>query len=285
MALRLLRIIATLSCTALALIGILRVLEHAALYHPHPYQANYRYLLSGSVIELVFKTNSGRQAAFYVPPRNASALPDRIWVAFCGNGALALDWLPLTAQDKTQGNAFLLIDYPGYGNSEGWPNVANTRSATDAALVALAARLQTDFKVLEPRLATIGHSLGAAAALDFATRHSQVSRIILLAPFTSVSEEAATFIGPLSGLLGKNYDNRTTLRQLALRRPPPRVAIFHGLQDGMIPSRMSYELAAEFPGFVTVRGIPDATHDTVVTMAEDEMLGLMAGEKKDEAAR
>jgi pimeloyl-ACP methyl ester carboxylesterase len=138
---------------------------------------------------------------------------------------------------------------------------------------------------LEPRLATIGHSLGAAAALDFALRHSQVSRIILLAPFTSVTEEAATFIGPLSRLLGENYDNRVALRQLALRRPPPRVAIFHGLQDGMIPPSMSYELAAEFPGFVSVRGIPEATHDTIVIEAEAEILGSIADGTKDQVVK
>jgi len=266
----------------LALIGILRLLEHAALYHPHPYQENYRYLLSGNAVELQFKTNSGRQTAFYISPHNGSALPDQIWVAFCGNGSLALDWLPLTASgNKIDSQAFLLLDYPGYGKSEGWPNVANTRSAADGALVALAAQLKTSLTSLEPRLATIGHSLGAAAALDFANRHSQVSRIILLAPFASVREEAAIFIGsPMSRLLGGNYDNRIALRQLALRRPPPRIVIFHGLQDHLIPPRMSYELGAEFPGFVTVRGIPEATHDTVVTDAADEILRLMAGETK-----
>jgi len=285
MAGRLLRVTAVFSCTVLALIGILRVLEHFALYHPHPYRANYQQLLSGNVVELPFETNSGRQTAFYVPPRNKSVLPDRIWVAFCGNGALALDWLPLTAEDQTHGNAFLLIEYPGYGNSEGWPNIANMRFAADGALLALASRLKTELKVLEPRLATMGHSLGAAAALDFAIRHAQVNRIILLAPFTSVKEEAAAFVGPLSRLLGENYDNRTALRQLALRRPPPRVMIFHGLQDQMIPPRMSYELAAEFSGFVTARGIPDATHDTVGIDAADEILAALADDTKDSVTR
>jgi hypothetical protein len=57
---------------------------------------------------LQFKTNTGRQTAFYIPPHNGSSVPDRIWVAFCGNGSLALDWLPLTARDQSSGDAFLL---------------------------------------------------------------------------------------------------------------------------------------------------------------------------------
>ena len=281
----LLRTTAVLSCTLFALIGILSLLEHGFLYHPHPYRDNYRHLVSGNVIELQFKTNSGQQTAFYIPALNGSALPDRIWVAFCGNGSLALDWLPLTNQDKTHGNSFLLVDYPGYGNSEGWPNITNTRSAAEGALIALAARLKTEPRILEPRLATMGHSLGAAAALDFASRHSQVSRMILLAPFTSVREEAAMFVGPLSRLLGENYDNRAVFRQLALRRPPPRVVIFHGLQDQMIPPRMSYELASEFPGFITLKAIPKATHDTVGIVAADEILAALAGETNTQATR
>src|SRR3982750_1811253 len=190
---QLLRITGVLSCTMLALIGILRVLEHFALYHPHPYRENYRQLLSGKVVELQFRTNAGAQTAFYMPPHDGSALPDRIWVTFCGNGSLALDWLPLIKADPTRGNAFLLIEYPGYGNSEGWPNITNTRSAADGALFALAKRLKTELKVLEPRLATMGQSLGAAAALDFATRHVQINRIILLAPFPTVKEKAPAF--------------------------------------------------------------------------------------------
>jgi pimeloyl-ACP methyl ester carboxylesterase len=213
-------------------------------------------------------------------------LPERIWVAFCGNGSLALDWLPLTARNKAPGNAFLLVDYPGYGKSEGWPNVANTRAAAEGALVALAARLGMEPRALEPRLDTMGHSLGAAAALDFASDHPQVRRIILLAPFTSLREEAAIFIGsPLSHLLRADYDNRAVLRGLAQRRPRPRVVIFHGLEDGMIPPGMSRELAAEFPAFVTFRGIPEANHDTVVLAAEDEILGLLADDMGERLAR
>lgn len=282
MAGQLLRIAAVLFCSALAFIGILNLLAHIIIYHPHPYRANYQRLLSTGAIELLFKTSAGQQTAFYVSLRVGSGVPDRIWVAFCGNGSLALDWLPLTARDQIRGDAFLLIDYPGYGKSGGWPNIANTRSAAEGALVALAARLGVEPITLEPRLETMGHSLGAAAALDFACRHPQVHRIILLAPFTSLREEAALFLpSPFTRLLTENYDNRAALRGLAQRRPPPRVVIFHGLQDGIIPSAMGRELAAEFPSFVTFRGFPEADHNTVPSAAEDEILRLMADNAKE----
>lgn len=102
-------------------------------------------------------------------------------------------------------------------------------------------------------------------------------RIILLAPFTSLGDEAATIIGtPLSHLLRDGYDNQEALRQLFRRQPPPRVATFHGLQDRLIPATMGRALAAQFPSFVTFRALPYANHDTVVSGAEEEILLLMA---------
>jgi pimeloyl-ACP methyl ester carboxylesterase len=280
-----LRLIAILVLTIVALIGILAMVEHTLVYHPHPYRADYRKLFGPGMVELVFKTNGNRQSAFYLPPAGAAKLPDNLWIAFCGNGSLALDWLPLLKQDRSGLNGFLLLDYLGYGQSEGWPNRENTRAAAEGALKSLGAHLGVNPNQLEPRLHLIGHSLGAAAALDFATFHSQVKEIILLAPFTSLRDEAALFIGrPLSRLLRENYDNRAALRQLAQRRPLPKVIIFHGLADDLIPASMGRELAGEFPRFVTFRSIPDATHDSIVLEASDQILSLLATNAEAAAA-
>ena len=277
MASRVIWVAGVLVASALALIAILNFLSAFALYHPHPYRTNDRSLRTSGLLELPFTTSAGRQTAFYRPPPNEVGLPARIWVLFCGNGSLALDWWPLVARDRTPGNAFLFVDYPGYGKSEGRPSLASTRLAAAGALAALAAHLGVETKALQPLLNTMGHSLGAAVALDFASQHPQVGRIVLFAPFTSFRAEAATVIGSaLSHLLRTNYDNRVALQLLAQRVPAPRVVIFHGLQDRVIPPRMGRDLAAEFPDFVTFRSLPEANHDTVVDEAAEEVLALLA---------
>lgn len=132
---------AVLGCSVLGFIGLHNGLEYALLYHPHPYRANYHGLLAQGVVELPFRTNAGRQTAFYFRPGAGAGLPDRIWIVFCGNGSLALDWLSVVTKEKAPGLAFLLVDYPGYGKSEGWPTIGRTRAAADGAVVALATRL------------------------------------------------------------------------------------------------------------------------------------------------
>jgi uncharacterized protein len=151
--------------------------QHSMLYHPRPYDSSYAGALSVDGVELSFTTVAGKQVAFYLSRGAGKGLPKRIWVAFCGNGSLALDWTWLIPQHRDAGDAFLLIDYPGYGKSEGYATIATTRAAADKALDALANHLRVDEREIESRLNLIGHSWGTAVALDFAVRHP-VQRIL-----------------------------------------------------------------------------------------------------------
>jgi pimeloyl-ACP methyl ester carboxylesterase len=220
-------------------------------------------MLPSGTIQLEYDTAAGKQVAFYVAPRSGATAPTRVWVAFSGNASVALDWLYITEQWPNESDAFLLVDYPGYGRSEGRAGIVNTRASADAAVVALAARLPLEMHELEPRLCVLGLSLGCAAGLDFAARHP-VQRIALLAPFTSIADVAAQhFSRPASWLLRENYDNRARLRELTARTPPPRIAIFHGTADTLIPVQMGRELAESAPDAIEFFPIEHATHDTI----------------------
>jgi pimeloyl-ACP methyl ester carboxylesterase len=272
---RLLRAALLLFAAATVFVVMLSLIAHDLIYHPRDYPANYRHLLGAGAIELDFKSQAGRQTAFYISARGTRGLPDYLWIVFCGNGSVALDWLPLVTRDTNQGDGFLLVDYPGYGRSEGRASMAHNRAAVEDALTALALKLGVPETSLESRLNAIGHSLGAAVALDFARRH-RMQKLILLSPFTTLHEEAAGFVGRLlAGLFPDNYDNRAALRELARQNPPPKVTIFHGLEDSMIPPEMGRELAGLFPTFVTFRPVPRAGHSDVVLAAEDEILLIL----------
>jgi hypothetical protein len=195
-----------------------------------------------------------------------------VWVAFCGNGSLALDWTSILKDYPPNGDAFLLIDYPGYGKNRGYATIASTRLSANAALQTLLERVQTDEARLT--LCTIGHSLGAAVALDFATNH-HVQKIVLIAPFTTLREEAASIFGGwVSRLLMESYDNRQNLRVAMKLNPATRVAIFHGTEDQVIPVRMGDELAREFP-FVQFFAVKGADHVSVLNHAHDDIINWM----------
>jgi len=171
-----------------------------------------------------------------------------------------------------QRRRFLLVDYPGYGKNVGYAMIDSTRASADAAVRALEERLHMP----EERLAvcTIGHSLGAAVALNFAARH-QVERVVAIAPFTTLREEAARVVGwQLAQLLRENYDNRENLARIARHNPKARIGIFHGTADEDIPIEMGRELAREFP-FVEFFAIDDANHVSVLDAGHDKIVDWM----------
>jgi len=253
-------------------LAILYFRQHSLVYHPRPYDESYAYALPADGQEINYTVGAAKCCAYFVP--GAKLLPKRIWLAFCGNGSLALDWTGILRDYPWNGDAFLLIDYPGYGKNGGYATIASTRESADAALKALTEKLHTDEDNL--KLCTIGHSLGSAVALDFAARHN-VERVVLIAPFTTLREEAATvFGGWIAGLLIESYDNRANLTETMVRNPKAHVAIFHGTNDEVIPVRMGCELAREFP-FVEFFAVEEADHVTVLNHGHDKIINWMNG--------
>lgn len=254
----------------LALAAFLYFAQHSMIYHPRPYVGAYTRVLPTNGVELHYTLPFGKQTAFYIPLGNEP--PRRVWVAFCGNGSLALDWTGLLPSYPKNGDAFLLVDYPGYGKNSGYASIDSTRATADTALRALADHLHVDLADVD--LCVIGHSLGAAAALDFATRHP-VKKIVVAAPFTTLREEAATVVGTtLSHLLIENYDNRESLREILKRDPRVRIAIFHGTNDEDIPIRMGRALAREFPA-ITYFEVAGADHGDVIDVARAQVIDWM----------
>jgi uncharacterized protein len=126
-------------------------------------------------------------------------------------------------------------------------------------------------------LCTIGHSLGAAVALDFAARH-RVASVVLVAPFTTLREEAATIFGGwVSRLLIESYDNRSNLAKTIQRNPHVRIAIFHGTGDKVIPVRMGRELAREFP-LIEFFAMENADHVSLLNHGHDKIVDWMKGD-------
>ena len=247
----------------LLLLGVLLMLalfQHKLIYHLRTYPTGYQPWKTSSLELLRYQTTEGSQTAYYLPPENNSV--QRVWVLFGGNAGLALDWLGLLAQVSSAEVGFLLIDYPGYGVCEGSASPETIRSSTREAFQAW----QREFGFeSQPSWATLGHSLGAAAALQFAEDHS-VDRIVLLAPFTSLADMVRhLFGGWLVPLLRHPFENRKPLQMVLERNPTPVILIAHGDRDEVVPVEMGRELAALNPKQIEYLEVPDTGHNDILS--------------------
>ena len=258
--------------TAVGLAILLMAAQHRMIYFPRKYAPTDAASFGMGVQTLEFSTSQGKQTAYFVPPRSGN--PARtLWVLFNGNGGLALEWEFLVRGYPDADAAFLLIDYPGYGASEGSPNSRRIMETADAALAACLEHIKLA-EALD--LHTLGHSLGAANALAFAAKH-EVSRVVLISPFTSLRDMARRTVGwPLCYLLLDNYDNRARLLQITARKPMPRVEILHGSVDKLIPVAMGRELA-ELDARVRFREFAGMGHNDILHSARREIIETMSG--------
>jgi pimeloyl-ACP methyl ester carboxylesterase len=260
---RLLRLIAIVIFTpVIFLLGC----QSKLIYYPNPYRVEHERLLrEARGTRVRFTTSQGSQTAFYIPPRAAAnGLPQTIWLCFCGNGSLALDWLHFTDGWDAR-FAYLLVDNPSYGDCAGKPTPGRIRESGKAAFAALAQHLGTTPQELQPRTAVLGHSLGCAAAL-MAANDLDARRAVLLSPFTTMTDMGRLVLGwPLCHLNLHRFDNHKTLRQVA-SRDGASIVIFHGAEDEVIPSRMGRELAAAYPSAVTFHEVPDAHHNDILAL-------------------
>lgn len=221
-------------------------------------------------IELLFETRSGKQSAFYIfPEKNYSKLPESVIIAYPGIGSKALDWQEFAIRSRDPETGFLLIDYPGRGNSQGLMRPKYLPESTIGALTALKKYLaieQDDY--VSNHLSLLGHSFGCAAALQMAQQLNP-DRIVLIAPFTTLRKALFKKVGPLAWLNPDRMDNRKWVKDLCQQVNPPLITIIHGTKDQTVPVHMGKELANQPDGCVVFHQIEGAAHIDILKISED----------------
>ena len=148
------------------------------------------------------------------------------------------------------GSSVLLLDYRGYGKSEGKPSEQGVYRDGDAAYDWLVSKGYKPEQII-----LHGESLGTAVAAELASR-KKCAAVILEAPFTSaraVAHKVLPFIGPL---LVSGFDTKARMGQI---NAP--VFVIHGDRDEVIAYEFGKEVfaaAREPKRFWTISG---ATHN------------------------
>ena len=193
--------------------------------------------------------------AWHVPGRSRTTL---LWLhGNAGNISHRVD--NIAVLNRLTGLGVLIVDYRGYGLSDGSPSESGLYSDAEAAFAHLVSELGLDPK---QDIVLFGRSLGVGVASEMATRHA-VRCVILESGFTSIIGMAkATHPGwlvyALMPLISARYD---TLSKMPMIESP--VMVVHGDQDDIVPFEMAEQLfgaASEPKRFHTVTG---AMHNDV----------------------
>ncbi len=261
---RMIEIVGWLSAAAmLAGLAFLAVLfQHRFIYFPQRYStAQLQEARRAGVQEIEFQTSQGHQAAFFWRSEQSDIAPNNIWLLFGGNGDLALTWTSLIREFANSETGYLLVDYPGYGLGEGRPNPGAILENAERAFQTLLAK--NSWKLGTKRLCVLGHSLGGAAALQFAAK-KQVRKIVLVSTFTTMSDMVQRQIHiRLGPFLRHRFDNVASLKAILSQKEIPEICIFHGDADEIIPLQMGRSLAQLDPMRMKLFVIPGASHNDI----------------------
>jgi len=200
--------------------------------------------------------------------------PDAPYILFyhgnAGNISHRLDNIQLLTQKNLN---VLIFDYRGYGKSTGKP------SEKGFYLDALSAfdYLVNEEKIKPEKIVVFGRSLGAAAAIDVATKR-KVKSVIIESAFLSTRHMARRMgiFSLLSPFLPAHYNN---LEKIAMISVPK--LIIHGTSDDIVPYAMGEKLfeAATVPKFFY--SIEGADHNDTYEVGGSEYIRIFEGFARD----
>lgn len=262
------------------IVGLLYTFQEKLIYFPSGYPEPLLAAVGPDVVRLDYtitvQQKQWKQTAFYVPPQGDPVrAPEFIWVCFNGNADTALGWLRFLETMDFVDTAFLLVDYPGYGLSEGRPSPETILQSSKSAVGTLGKWLKEQGIEGSPGVGGLGFSLGTGACMQWAASYPYVKRVILLAPYTSTSDMARKQMGwPLYLLLRHQFYSDARLMEMMEWEEAPDVAVVLGTRDSVIPPEMSRKLAG-MDKRVQLIEIEGAGHNDLLSMGKDEIHRLI----------
>jgi fermentation-respiration switch protein FrsA (DUF1100 family) len=234
------------------------------LYQPTP-GVDVRPERAPVAVEEVFLDSGDgvRIHAFFLPAPGAS----RALLFLHGNAGNASHRIPNAVLLQRLGAHVLLLDYRGYGRSEGRPSEQGLYADARAGL----AHLCEQRGVPAERVVLFGRSLGGAVAVRLAAGR-ELAGVILESTWSSLSDAARVHFGTAAAwLVQGRYDSASAISRV---RSP--LLFFHGDRDDIVPlalGRRLYEAAPGPKAFETLRG---AGHNDTVEVGGTRYLERIA---------
>jgi len=242
--------------------GLLYQAGDRLLYHPDQPPHSRIFVPTPQMFNLPFENlfisaRDGTQLHMFLVKQDSHTAPTLLYLH--GNaGNIGHRLVNVKSLYATIGCNVALLEYRGYGRSEGSPSEEGMNMDAQAALNYLSNRGD----IASDRIIVFGRSLGGAVAVDLATRSDnkdKLAAVILENTFTSIPEIARTLF-PFKAVRCIPvwfYKNQFKSRRKACRLTQPTLFL-SGLDDQLIPPAMMTELytacgspvkrLARFPG-------------------------------------
>lgn len=161
------------------------------------------------------------------------------------------------------GFSVLLIDYRGYGRSEGsFPNEMRVYQDAATAWNYLVQQRQ----IPQKEIYIYGHSLGGAIAIDLAVKHPDAAGLIVESSFTSIQQLVTArnmfSMFPVNLILTQRFESIKKVPRLKMP-----VLFIHGTADSTVPALGSKNLYAAAPEPKKLILVPGAEHNNTADVA------------------
>jgi fermentation-respiration switch protein FrsA (DUF1100 family) len=170
-------------------------------------------------------TTFGKVESWYLPPIAArDSGPAPVIIFAHGNGELIDFWPQELKRFNKLGLGLLLVEYPGYGRSQGKPTQKSVTEAFVEAYDTISKREDVD----ATRIVLFGRSIGGAAVCVLAAERPSAG-LVLMSTFISVRSFALKYLVPKFLILDP-FDNLSVVGNYS-----GPILILHGNKDDIIP--------------------------------------------------
>ena len=192
------------------------------------------------VVQVWLGTSFGRVEAWFFD--GSKGTPTATLIFAHGNGELIDHWRSEMEDLADLGINVLLVEFPGYGHSDGKPSRITLRETYTQAYDWLIEQSQVD----PDRVVAWGRSIGGGVASDL-TLYRPVKALILQSTFSSTASLVRRGYGAPGFLLRDRYD---VARDVAAFGGP--VLLIHGIRDEVIPYPHAEQIAGVREGLEVI---------------------------------
>lgn len=203
------------------------------LFHPRPEIANA--LLPDGIHKVTIEVEPNIKLGGRLHKASAAA---PVILFFHGNGEIAADYDKIGSFYTRRDMHFLVVDYRGYGTSDGTPTMSKMLS--DAIVIQQSLdKIFEDHRILPSRTFVMGRSLGSAPAIEVAVNAppGRISGLIIESGFAETAVLLKCLGAPTTSHIPDRHNNISKMKHMQLP-----LLLIHGDCDGLIPSSEASKL-------------------------------------------